>query len=49
VGRSPSGAPSIVLDGQAKRRADTLGVTQILITFTHEKTSAVAFAVAVRA
>ncbi|MEX0651600.1 MAG: holo-ACP synthase [Actinomycetota bacterium] len=47
VGRAPSGAPSIVLDGNAKRRADSLGITQVLITFTHEKTNAVAFAVAV--
>ena len=49
VGRAPSGAPSIVLAGNAKRRADGLGVSQVLITFTHEKTSAVAFAVAVHA
>jgi holo-[acyl-carrier protein] synthase len=48
VSRHPSGAPSILLAGNAKRRADALGVTQVLITFTHEKTSAVAFAIAVR-
>ena len=48
VTRRPSGAPAIRLDGNAKRRADALGVTDVLITFTHEKTSAVAFAVAVR-
>jgi holo-[acyl-carrier protein] synthase len=48
VTRRPSGAPSVRLDGNAKRRADELGVTEVLITFTHEKTSAVAFAVAVR-
>jgi holo-[acyl-carrier protein] synthase len=48
VTRQPSGAPSIRLDGNAKRRADTLGVTDVLITFTHEKTSAVAFAIAIR-
>jgi holo-[acyl-carrier protein] synthase len=48
VTRHPSGAPAIRLDGNAKRRADALGVTQVLITFTHEKTSAVAFAVAIR-
>lgn len=47
VARHPSGAPGIVLAGNAKRRADALGITRILITFTHEKTSAVAFAVAV--
>ena len=49
VGRAPSGAPSIELAGNAKLRADALGVSQVLITFTHEKTNAVAFAVAVRA
>jgi holo-[acyl-carrier protein] synthase len=48
ITRHPSGAPSIRLDGNAKRRADALGVTDVLITFTHEKTSAVAFAIAVR-
>ena len=46
--RHPSGAPAIRLDGNAKRRADALGVTQVLITFTHERTNAVAFAIAVR-
>ena len=40
-------APSIV-DAQAKARADMLGITQVLVTFTHEKTNAVAFAIAVR-
>ena len=49
VGRATSGAPSIELAGNAKLRADALGVSQVLITFTHEKTNAVAFAVAVRA
>jgi holo-[acyl-carrier protein] synthase len=48
VARHPSGAPAIVLAGNAKRRADALGISRILITFTHEKTSAVAFAVALR-
>ena len=48
VTRQPSGAPAIRLDGNAKRRADALGVTEVLITFTHEKTSAVAFAIAIR-
>ena len=31
VTRQPSGAPAIRLDGNAKRRADALGVTQVLI------------------
>ena len=49
VGRAPSGAPSIVLDGLRRRPAPTcLGITQVLVTFTHEKTNAVAFAIAVR-
>jgi holo-[acyl-carrier protein] synthase len=47
VTRHPSGAPMIALAAGAKARADALGITKILITFTHEKTSAVAFAVAV--
>lgn len=49
VTRAPSGAPSILMAGNAKRRAHTLGITRVLITFTHERTSAVAFAVAVGA
>jgi holo-[acyl-carrier protein] synthase len=48
VTRHPSGAPIIALTGNAARRAEMLGITQVLITFTHEKTNAVAFAVAVR-
>jgi holo-[acyl-carrier protein] synthase len=47
ITRDPSGAPSIALTGSAKRRADELGISSVLITFTHEKTSAVAFAIAV--
>jgi len=47
VVRAPSGAPSVRLEGNAKVRADRLGVSDVLITFTHERTSAVAFAVAV--
>jgi holo-[acyl-carrier protein] synthase len=47
VTRHPTGAPAIRLDGNAKRRADELGVTEVLITFTHERTNAVAFAIAV--
>ena len=48
VSRHPSGAPSIVLAGNAKVRADTLGISRVLITFTHEHELAVAMAVAVR-
>jgi len=48
VTRDPSGAPAIRLDGNAKRRADALGITAVLITFSHERSNAVAFAIAVR-
>ena len=48
VTRHPSGAPHIALTGNAKRKADRLGVSAVLITTTHEKTNAVAFAIAVR-
>jgi holo-[acyl-carrier protein] synthase len=47
VSRHPSGAPQIALTGNAKQRADVLGIDRILISFTHERTNAVAFAVAV--
>jgi holo-[acyl-carrier protein] synthase len=47
VSRAPSGAPSIVLAGAAKARAETLGVERVLISFAHERAMAVAFAVAV--
>lgn len=47
VARHPSGAPGIVLAGNAKARAEGLGVDRLLITFSHEKTNAVAFCVAV--
>jgi holo-[acyl-carrier protein] synthase len=47
VTREPSGAPAIRLEGNAKARADALGISRVLVTFTHERTSAVAFAVAV--
>jgi holo-[acyl-carrier protein] synthase len=46
VTRSPAGAPAIRLEGNAKVRADRLGVDRVLITFTHERANAVAFAVA---
>jgi phosphopantetheinyl transferase (holo-ACP synthase) len=45
--RAPSGAPAIALSGNAKRRADGLDVAHVLVTFTHEKMNAVAFAIAV--
>jgi holo-[acyl-carrier protein] synthase len=48
VTRHPSGAPAIRLTGAAKERAGALGVSRVLITFSHERASAVAFAVAVQ-
>jgi holo-[acyl-carrier protein] synthase len=47
VDRAPSGAPRLVLEGSARARAKRLGVTEILISFTHERTLATAFAIAV--
>ena len=47
VTRRPSGAPEVLLAGNAKDRADALGISRVLITFTHERTNAVAFAIAV--
>ena len=47
VARNPAGRPSILLTGNAKLRADSLGVAHVLVTFTHERSNAVAFALAV--
>jgi len=48
VDRAPSGAPRMVLEGTSKQRADALGVTEVLISFTHERSIATAFAIAVQ-
>ena len=48
VARQPSGAPSILLAGAAAARASMLGVQRLLISFTHERNTAVAFCLAVR-
>ena len=48
VTRAPTGAPAILLAANAKLRADMMGIDRVLITFTHERTNAVAFAVAVK-
>jgi holo-[acyl-carrier protein] synthase len=47
VSRQASGAPGIVLAGNARSRAEALGVDRLLVTFTHERTSAIAFCMAV--
>jgi holo-[acyl-carrier protein] synthase len=47
VGRARSGAPHVVLTGSARARADQVGVDQILVSFSHERSIATAFCVAV--
>ncbi len=41
------GAPTVRLSGTASRRAETLGVTGVLVTITHTDTSALVMAIAV--
>lgn len=41
------GKPTVRMTGNASRRAETLGVTDILVTITHTETSALVMAVAV--
>jgi holo-[acyl-carrier protein] synthase len=48
VARAPSGAPSLVLEGATRRRADELGVSQVMVALTHERKMAGAFCVAVQ-
>jgi holo-[acyl-carrier protein] synthase len=48
VARAPSGAPSLVLEGTSKARAESLGVSQVMLALTHERTMAGAVCVAVR-
>jgi holo-[acyl-carrier protein] synthase len=47
VERAPSGAPRLALEGPVRERADRLGVSEVLISFTHERSIATAFAIAV--
>jgi holo-[acyl-carrier protein] synthase len=47
VERLPSGAPQLVLEGNAKLRAEHLGVSRVLISFAHERGTATAFCMAV--
>ncbi|MGH2674559.1 MAG: holo-ACP synthase [Actinomycetota bacterium] len=49
VERARSGAPRLALTGAAKSRADQLGVSDVLVSFSHERSVAVAFCVAVGA
>jgi holo-[acyl-carrier protein] synthase len=41
------GKPTVRMSGNAARRADDLGVTEVLVTITHTDTSALVMAVAV--
>ncbi len=45
VSRAESGAPSIVLHGRAKARAQRLGVQEISLSLSHSREYAVAFVV----
>jgi holo-[acyl-carrier protein] synthase len=49
VERAPSGAPRLALSGSSLRRAETLGVTEVKVALTHERSMAAAFCVAVKA
>lgn len=48
VARAPSGAPSLVLSGSVQVRAEALGVSEVMLAMTHERSMAAAFCVAVR-
>jgi holo-[acyl-carrier protein] synthase len=48
VDRAPSGAPSLRLEGATAARADRLGVDEVKVALTHERSMAAAFCVAVR-
>jgi holo-[acyl-carrier protein] synthase len=47
VQRARSGAPALALDGPARTRAEQVGVTDVLVSFSHERSIATAFCVAV--
>lgn len=46
--RLPTGAPSVRLNGRAKRRAEQLGMGRIAVSITHESEYAVAIAFGIR-
>jgi holo-[acyl-carrier protein] synthase len=48
VERAESGAPRLALRGTSQRRAADLGVSEVLVTLTHERRMAAAFCLAVR-
>jgi holo-[acyl-carrier protein] synthase len=49
VDRAPSGAPSLRLGGATAERARSLGVNEVKVALTHERSMAAAFCLAVRA
>ena len=48
VARASTGAPSLELSGTSRARAESLGVTRVLVALTHERRMAAAFCLAVR-
>src|SRR5256886_2148986 len=46
VARAPTGAPSLVLEGATRAKAETMGVSQVMVALTHERKIAGAFCVA---
>ncbi|MDP8957188.1 MAG: holo-ACP synthase [Actinomycetota bacterium] len=48
VRRDASGPPRLTLRGTSQRRASDLGVSEVLVTLTHERRMAAAFCLAVR-
>ncbi len=48
VDRASTGAPSLVLEGTSKARADALGVSEVMLALTHERRMAAAFCLAIR-
>ena len=47
IRRGPEGEPHLTLSGTAQQRADEVGVTQVLVSISHERSVAAAFCVAV--
>src|SRR5437870_7305040 len=43
VSRAPTGAPSLVLTGATRDRAERLGVAEVKVALTHERRTAAAF------
>jgi holo-[acyl-carrier protein] synthase len=48
VSRASTGAPSLVLEGTSRARAEMLGVTEVLLALTHERRMAAAVCIAMR-